>query len=113
MSCGAPAAGSGRGHRPVALTASLYEAGSVTILSLAGALESGSLAAMDAQVDQILCTDCQQLVVEASRLTSVDAAGVGALVELAATMAGRGGQLRIRGASGQVAQLLGGTPLIT
>jgi len=38
---------------------------------------------------------------------------VGALVELAATMAGRGGQLRMRGASGQVAQLLGGTPLIT
>jgi len=98
--------------RPRGLTTSLYEAGSVTVLGLAGALETTSLAAVDAQVEQIACTDCRQLVVEASRLTDLDPAGVEVLVDLACAMAARGGQLRVRGATGQVAEILRGTPLI-
>lgn len=98
---------------PVGLVTSLYEAGSVTVLSLAGALEATSLAAMEAQIDQIACTDCRHLVVEASRLTAIDTFGVDALVALASTVRDRGGQLRVRGATGQVAEVLRDTPLMS
>jgi anti-anti-sigma regulatory factor len=75
-------------------------------LVLDGALSDTSIAAQEAQVDQLGCIPCDLVVVDASGLTALDAVGANVLLGLYHYVHGRGGTLRITGARGPIATTL-------
>lgn len=75
-------------------------------LILSGALCGTSIAALEAQVDQLGATPCDQVVVDVSGLTEVDSVGASVLLGLSHYVAARGGELKIVGATGRVGSTL-------
>lgn len=75
------------------------EVADVATLSLDGSLDAHSLVALEVQLDQLRLARCKDVVVDVSRLTSVDSAGTGALSRLRRVLTARGGSLRLVGAS--------------
>jgi anti-anti-sigma factor len=75
-------------------------------LILSGALRGTSIAALEAQVDQLGATCCDQVVVDVSGLTEVDSVGASVLIGLSHYVTARGGELRIVGATGLVGSTL-------
>ncbi len=73
---------------------------------LSGTLCGTSIAALEAQVDQLGAACCDQVVVDVSGLTEVDSVGASVLLGLSHYVAARGGELKIVGATGQVGSTL-------
>ena len=84
----------------------LQSRGRTCILVLGGRLTGASIAALEAQVDQLGCLPCDDVVVDASGLTALDPVGANVLLGLFHYVEGRGGTLRISGARGPVAGAL-------
>jgi anti-anti-sigma regulatory factor len=75
-------------------------------LTLHGALCGTSLAALEAQVDQLGCLPCEQVIVDMGHLTEIDEVGAKVVLGLYYYVLGRGGTLRLTAMSGPVAEIL-------
>jgi anti-anti-sigma factor len=75
-------------------------------LTLRGELCGGSLAALTAQVDQLVCLPCERVVVNMGQVTRLDQAGAKVILGLYYYVLGKGGVLRVTGLAGQVAETL-------
>jgi anti-anti-sigma factor len=75
-------------------------------LTLRGELCGGSLAALTAQVDQLVCLPCERVVVDMGQVTRLDEAGAKVILGLYYYVLGKGGVLRVTGMAGQVAETL-------
>jgi anti-anti-sigma regulatory factor len=75
-------------------------------LTLHGALCGTSLAALEAQVDQLGCLPCEQVIVDMGHLTEIDEVGAKVVLGLYYYVLGRGGALRLTAMSGPVAETL-------
>lgn len=93
------------------LSVALEVDGSQAVLRLRGALLATSVAALAAQIDQLGCTPCGNLVVDLKELADIDAIGVSALSGLRHYVRGRGGRIELFGAQPQVEHALGATAL--
>jgi anti-anti-sigma factor len=78
-------------------------------LILSGALCGTSIAALEAQVDQLGSMRCDHVIIDVHGLTKVDAVGASVLLGLYHYVAAKGGEMRIVGASSQVAPILHAT----
>jgi anti-anti-sigma factor len=86
-------------------------AGSSCTLTLIGELNGTSIPALEAQIDQIGGSDCQNVVLDVSGLVAIDSVGVRVLTGLNHYGRGLGAHLTVIGASGQVAEALAATSL--
>lgn len=93
------------------LSVGLDTDGAVCRLTLQGTLGSTSVAALQAQFDQLGCISCERVVIDAGRLQALDAVGLNVLLGLHHYVRGRGGRLEVIGASLQVMAVLAGTAL--
>jgi anti-anti-sigma factor len=75
-------------------------------LTLRGELCGASLAALTAQVDQLVCLPCERVVVDMGQVTRLDHAGAKVILGLYYYVLGKGGVLRVTGMAGQVAETL-------
>jgi anti-anti-sigma factor len=75
-------------------------------LTLRGELCGGSLAALTAQVDQLVCLPCERVMVDMGQVTRLDHAGAKVILGLYYYVLGKGGVLRVTGMAGQVAETL-------
>jgi anti-anti-sigma factor len=75
-------------------------------LSLRGELGGRSLAALEAQVDQLGCPPCEQVVIDMGHVTALDEVGAKVLLGLYYYALGRGGSLQVTGMTGKVAEIL-------
>jgi anti-anti-sigma factor len=89
-----------------ALQVELDVQGPLCRLTLRGELCGGSLAALAAQVDQLGCMPCDQVVVDIRQLTELDPAGAKVILGLYYYVRGRGGALRVTGMAGEAAETL-------
>jgi anti-anti-sigma factor len=76
---------------------------------LRGTLCDTSIAALEAQFDQLGCLPCDEVIVDMQHLTSLDPIGANVLVGLYHYVIGRGGQLRVISARGNVSAVLHAT----
>ena len=88
------------------LTVRLETTPGVCRLILSGELCGSSIAALDAQVDQLGATPCDEVIVDISRLDSIDERGAGVLVGLRHYVEARGGTYAIVGASRRVDRVI-------
>jgi anti-anti-sigma regulatory factor len=84
----------------------LHSQGRTCRLALSGGLCDTSIAALEAQVDQLGCIPCDDVEVDVRRLTALDSVGANVLLGLHHYVDGRGGRLRITGATGTIAETL-------
>jgi anti-anti-sigma regulatory factor len=75
-------------------------------LILRGALCHTSIAALEALVDQLGCLPCNRVVLELRHLTALDTVGANVILGLYYYVVGRGGELRVSGATGPIAATL-------
>jgi anti-anti-sigma factor len=75
-------------------------------LLISGALCGNSIAALDAQVDQLGATPCEMVVVDLQHLSSIDDRGARVLAGLRHYVEARGGIYRIVGACSQVQRVI-------
>jgi|GEM_PF-7044818 ABC-type transporter Mla MlaB component len=87
------------------LSVALDARGTVCRLHLAGKLVRTSIAALEAQIDQLGCIAFERVVVDLVGLTGLDAVGVSVLHGLQAYVHGRGGTLEVVGRARWVAML--------
>jgi anti-anti-sigma factor len=83
--------------------------GGTCLLTLHGVLCGRSLAALAAQVDQLGCLPCEEVVVDMHQVTELDHAGAKVILGLYYYVLGRGGALRVTGMAGRVAETLRAT----
>jgi anti-anti-sigma factor len=95
---------------PCILSVSFGDRGPVCVLTLSGQLTRASVAALEAQVDQIGSAECEHLILDVTDLTSLDAVGSRVLAGLDVYVRALGTRLTITGANGAVAEALAGTP---
>ena len=88
------------------LTVETEVVGSASVLRLRGALTAGSIAALEAQVDQLSCLPCHDVAIDLRGLTALDADGAGIIDCLCYYVIGRGGRPSVVGATGEVARAL-------
>lgn len=86
-------------------------AGSSCTLTLIGELNGTSLPALEAQIDQIGGSDCENVVLDVSGLVTIDSVGIRVLTGLKHYVRGLGAHLTVIGARGQVAEALTATSL--
>lgn len=72
-------------------------------LVLEGVLAATTIAALEAQIDQLGCLRCDHLVIKVSGLTDVDAVGLNVLTGLRYYAGGRGAALSLVGANPRLA----------
>jgi len=72
-------------------------------LVLRGSLCGTSIAALEAQVDQLGCVPCDDVTVDLRGLRAIDPVGANVLLGLYHYVDGRGGRLRITGATDRIA----------
>ena len=75
-------------------------------LTLRGELCGTSLAALEAQVDQLGCMPCERVVIDMRHVTRLDEVGAKVLLGLYYYVLGRGGELRVTAPTGAVADTL-------
>lgn len=80
--------------------------GQSSTLELCGMLCGTSIAALEAQIDQLSCTPCEALTIDVRKLHALDKGGARSLLGLYHYVTARGGRYRIVGATGQVAQAI-------
>jgi anti-anti-sigma factor len=80
--------------------------GSACRLTLRGELCGTSLAALEAQVDQLGCLPCEQVIVDMRHVTQIDDVGGKVILGLYYYVLGRGGELRVSAVAGAVAETL-------
>jgi anti-anti-sigma regulatory factor len=77
------------------LQVELATRGTTCRLILCGILCGATLPALEAQVDQVGCIPCEEVVVDVRGLTKVDAVGANALLDLYYYVVARGGEFRL------------------
>lgn len=82
--------------------------GSACRLTLRGELCGTSLAALEAQVDQLGCLLCEQVIVDMRHVTQIDDVGAKVILGLYYYVLGRGGELRVSALAGAVAGAVAG-----
>jgi anti-anti-sigma factor len=80
--------------------------GQTSTLALWGMLCGTSIAALEAQVDQLGSTPCEAVVVDLRHLQALDRSGARMLLGLYHYVTARGGRYRVVGATGQVAHMI-------
>jgi anti-anti-sigma factor len=75
-------------------------------LTLRGALCGTSIAALEAQVDQLGCTQCDEVIIDMQHLTALDPVGANVILGLYHYVVGRGGELRVTSARADVSATL-------
>lgn len=81
------------------------------VLTAAGDLTGSSAPALEAQIDQIVSAPDLDVVFDVTDLRRLDPSGVRILVEIDRHVRNLGRRLAVRGAGGDVAAALAGTPL--
>lgn len=76
------------------------------VLRLRGRLDAGTVPELDRHVDRLGCRWCEEVVVDLSRLDTMDSVGARLLVGFGHYAAGRGGRFEVVGASREVAALI-------
>lgn len=94
------------------LKVELQSDGATCTLNLIGALSGTSIAALEAQVDQLGATPWKDVIIDVRLLKAIDAVGANVLVGLNHYIIARGGRLTVVGARGDVATTLRGCELI-
>ena len=89
-----------------ALQVELRTSGTTCRLVLRGHLRDTTVMALEAQVDQLGCVPCDELVVDLRLLTAVDGVGANVLLGLYHYIVARGGALRVTGACEDVTTTL-------
>jgi anti-anti-sigma regulatory factor len=85
------------------LRVELLGRGRTCTLILRGSLCGTSIAALEAQVDQLGCVPCDDVTVDLRELRAIDPVGANVLLGLYHYVDGRGGRLRVTGASDRIA----------
>jgi len=80
--------------------------GRTCTLVLCGALCTSSIGVLEVQVDQLGRLPCDDVVVDVQGLETIDAIGANVLLGLYHYVQGRGGRLRVTGATDQIALML-------
>jgi anti-anti-sigma regulatory factor len=80
---------------PPYLEVELSATGDTCRLTLRGVLCATSLSALEAQVDQLGCMPCEQVVVDMHQLTELDEVGAKVILGLYYYVVGKGGELRM------------------
>ena len=93
------------------LTVGFSSVGSVCLLTVSGELNGTSIAALEAQIDQIGCSECHDIVLDVAGLLTVDSVGMRVLIGLDHYVRALGARLTVTGASGSVAEALAPTRL--
>jgi anti-anti-sigma factor len=88
------------------LRVELESTGTRCLLLLQGNLCGTSIAALEAQIDQLGCMPCEEVIVDLQHLTSIDPVGANVILGLYHYVVGRGGRLRLRAVRGSVATTL-------
>jgi anti-anti-sigma factor len=88
------------------LRVELHQGDRSCTLVLRGTLSHTSITALEAQMDQLGCLPCHEVVVDVRGLTALDAVGANVLLGLYYYVDARGGHLRIVGAAGPIATTL-------
>jgi anti-anti-sigma regulatory factor len=83
------------------------------VLSVRGKLAGTAITALEAQIDQIGCSDAKDVQLDLTELCGVDTRGLQVLRGMAEYVRARGGHLDITGASGPVARALAAIPEFT
>jgi len=106
MNAPAPGSDNDAGRSQSRLRVELQSHGRTCTLALFGVLSATSIAALEAQIDQLGCIPCDAVVVDVRGLRGLDPVGANVLLGLDHYVDGRGGCLWITGAVGQVAMTL-------
>jgi anti-anti-sigma factor len=93
------------------LTVELHLLGATCVLALAGDLVATTVAALEAQLEQLAYLPARDVVLDLVNLATLDAVGSSVLVGLSHYARGRGGHMTTMGANESVAGRLAGTPL--
>lgn len=93
------------------LSVGFHTVGQRCVLVLRGQLVSSSIAALEAQIDQLGCAPFEQVVLDVSNVTTIDATGKAVLVGLNHYVEARGGRMTIVGAGYNTAKVFANTPL--
>ena len=88
------------------LTVECSFTGSRCSLTMKGQLVVSSIAALEVQIEQIGCSQCEDVELDVSGLTTLDAAGARVLTGLATYVRALGAALWVVGAAGRVAEAL-------
>lgn len=88
------------------LTVELTVEPAAAVVRLQGALKGSSIAALDAQVDQLGSAPCDEVVLDVVELTEVDELGAGLLGGLQHYVWARGGRVTVFGARPPLAAAL-------
>jgi anti-anti-sigma factor len=91
------------------LQVQLESTGTRCLLLLRGHLCGSSIAALEAQVDQLGCMPCEEVIVDMQYLTRMDPVGANVILGLYHYVVGRGGALRLRAVRAEVAATLHAT----
>ena len=84
----------------------LESSGTTDRLTVRGALCAGSIAALEAQVDQLGCVSCRDVIIDLRHLSELDPIGANVILGLYHYVVGRGGELRVIVPPGRVAAVL-------
>lgn len=88
------------------LKVELQSAGATCTLKLVGALSGTSIAALEAQLDQVSSSPWKDVIIDVRELKTIDATGANMLIGLNHYVDARGGRLTVTGARGEVAAAL-------
>lgn len=77
----------------------------VHLVELIGELDTDSAAAFEDELKRVEATDADEIVVDLTRLKSIDAVGVKAFIQADSRSRGNGGRLVLIGGSGQVRRI--------
>ena len=83
------------------------ESGETTgTLTLRGVLGAASIAGLEAQIDQLGCMPCREVIIDLRLVTELEPIGANVILGLYHYVVGRGGQLRAVVPAGQIAAAL-------
>ena len=81
------------------------------VLTLCGELNGTSIPALEAQIDQIGRSDCEDVVLDVTALIAIDSVGIRVLIGLDHYVRALGARLTIAGARGKIGEVLAGSCL--
>jgi anti-anti-sigma factor len=93
------------------LTVTLRTVGSTCVLALAGELTATTVAALEAQIEQLALIAGRDVVLDLQRVEHLDDVGANVLTGFYHYARGRGQRMTMIGASSLIAERLDGTPL--